>query len=558
MPALTPSPPGLAAAALFLPLGLALPAGAESINVVVIGSTVGGATDGDPVPGGDGYFFAPSAAAINNAGTLGFQSDLTATMGSSNTGMFRSANGVPETVARQGDPMPDFNGNLPGLVLGPLLNEAGDIVFGATLANTLNGFDDAAVILRYPAAGGDPITVVRGGQSPPVGDGVFGGISGALTPKDANAMGDVAFIAALSNTIQFTGLYRGDGTDLVQIARQGDPAPIKGATFSSLGQSIVDMNETGDVAFTANLFGSASIGVFIGDGADIQTIATGGDMAPSGGEVVAFLDMALNESGDVGMLAVISDGGVFKRQVYRGNGGALTPIMERGDLLPTPPGLFLDASLVGPSIDMNDSGAAVFQADLTGTARGEDDNSGIFVGDGTTMREVVREGAVPPGGGNREFDRFGPPIINSQGQVAFVAFLREPGGPFVDELGLFWWDPDAGLREVIREGDPIADGNLSGSLFLFADGTTSPAIRGLNDDGTVAFTFFSSAAGIATWLPPSSCAGDLDGNGSVGFADLQLLLQAWGLTGPANIDCSGTVGFNDLSILLNAWGACPE
>lgn len=49
---------------------------------------------------------------------------------------------------------------------------------------------------------------------------------------------------------------------------------------------------------------------------------------------------------------------------------------------------------------------------------------------------------------------------------------------------------------------------------------------------------------------------DLDGDGSVGAADLSILLAAWGATGsnPADLDGDGSVGASDLSILLVSWG----
>ena len=57
-----------------------------------------------------------------------------------------------------------------------------------------------------------------------------------------------------------------------------------------------------------------------------------------------------------------------------------------------------------------------------------------------------------------------------------------------------------------------------------------------------------------------SCPGDVDGNGSVEFADLVSLLSAWGssCTGcPEDVDGSGTVEFSDLIGLLSAFGPCP-
>ena len=67
----------------------------------------------------------------------------------------------------------------------------------------------------------------------------------------------------------------------------------------------------------------------------------------------------------------------------------------------------------------------------------------------------------------------------------------------------------------------------------------------------------------ATALVIGACPGDLDGDGSVGGADLAGLLSAWGVCpleapclGDLNLD--GVVDGADLPILLAHWGACPE
>lgn len=55
------------------------------------------------------------------------------------------------------------------------------------------------------------------------------------------------------------------------------------------------------------------------------------------------------------------------------------------------------------------------------------------------------------------------------------------------------------------------------------------------------------------------CPWDLDGNGSVGAADLLALLVAWGSNpgGPPDFDGDGSVGASDLLALLVNWGPCP-
>jgi hypothetical protein len=56
---------------------------------------------------------------------------------------------------------------------------------------------------------------------------------------------------------------------------------------------------------------------------------------------------------------------------------------------------------------------------------------------------------------------------------------------------------------------------------------------------------------------PPICVADLDGDETVGFGDLVLILSAWGDTGrPEDLDANGIVDFDDLLLVLDAWGPC--
>ncbi len=56
-----------------------------------------------------------------------------------------------------------------------------------------------------------------------------------------------------------------------------------------------------------------------------------------------------------------------------------------------------------------------------------------------------------------------------------------------------------------------------------------------------------------------NCPWDLDGDGSVGAADLAELIGFWGQSGvPADFDMSGAVGAADLAELIGNWGPCPS
>ena len=59
----------------------------------------------------------------------------------------------------------------------------------------------------------------------------------------------------------------------------------------------------------------------------------------------------------------------------------------------------------------------------------------------------------------------------------------------------------------------------------------------------------------------SDCLGDFNDDGSIGGADLTILLNQWGCTGQdctADLDGNGTVDGADLTIILNNWGACSN
>ncbi len=55
-----------------------------------------------------------------------------------------------------------------------------------------------------------------------------------------------------------------------------------------------------------------------------------------------------------------------------------------------------------------------------------------------------------------------------------------------------------------------------------------------------------------------ACTGDLDGDGSVGSADLAIVVGTWNSgPGAADFDGDGNIGSADLAILIGLWGPCP-
>ncbi|MEE9130664.1 MAG: hypothetical protein V3T84_11650 [Phycisphaerales bacterium] len=105
-----------------------------------------------------------------------------------------------------------------------------------------------------------------------------------------------------------------------------------------------------------------------------------------------------------------------------------------------------------------------------------------------------------------------------------------------------------------------------GTYFLFiAPGTEAgPILEGIpctdkGKGGDLGFFGNDYVATIQCEQCQRDCPADLNGDGSVGAADLLSLLVSWGPCKgcPADFDGDGTVGASDLLTLLVNWGPCP-
>ena len=70
----------------------------------------------------------------------------------------------------------------------------------------------------------------------------------------------------------------------------------------------------------------------------------------------------------------------------------------------------------------------------------------------------------------------------------------------------------------------------------------------------------TQVANYSVTIYTSGCPADLDGDGSVGAADLATLLAAWDTGGkglPEDLNDDGVVDAADLTLLLSRWGPCP-
>ncbi len=165
---------------------------------------------------------------------------------------------------------------------------------------------------------------------------------------------------------------------------------------------------------------------------------------------------------------------------------------------------------------------------------------------------------------------------DKKGWLGLVVTDITPTGanPVSIEAANFFGGPNDDLATANESGNTLSVlRNLGNGLFAdpidlsVTQGPVAVASADLNADGLadlVAASAPPSPPGILTSflaIGDTFCPGDVNGDRFVGFDDLSLLLQEYGITGlalPADFDGNGLVDFDDLNTLLTNFGSsCP-
>lgn len=294
-------------------------------------------------------------------------------------------------IADQTGPFTNFGG-------APVLNDAGDVAFEATLDDGTEG------IFSGPDPGTDTIVDDSGAFDTPID---FPSI---------NAEGTVAFRAWLDptpeNIFGLRGVFTDADADFETIADEND------ARFGA-GLSSPSIADDGTVAFDAiDNFGG--FGIYAATGTGIETVAD--DDGPLG----TLFAASINDAGTT--VAFYAD--------YGTGGGIFTGDDLPGDLVADSSGPYFQFDI--PAV--NDADTVIFRATL------DSGGSGIFSGPNSTADRIVGTGGPYAG--------FSGYSINDQDTVVFAAEL-DVGG-----LGIFTGtDPVA--DKVIRTGDPLFGSTVS-------------------------------------------------------------------------------------------------
>jgi len=244
-------------------------------------------------------------------GTVVFQGRYSPTPETADAGIFQYKNGSMTAVQPTG--IPERFGEYP--------SAQGQVV-------SYFGSSGSGYALNRANAGSTTL-VAQTGDSSPIGN------LGGFSPKTATDSTATAFLGVSSSG---WALLKGSGGSLTSIVKSGDVAPTGNFGDVVTGMASFSM-DNGVVAFSAaynyNLVDhSASSGVFTGDGSQLILIAKNGDPVPnaSGYAFRDFQATSISEN-TVAFLADFTDGTDTRTGIFVSNDGLLSAAVSTGDAL---------------------------------------------------------------------------------------------------------------------------------------------------------------------------------------------------------------------------------
>lgn len=116
---------------------------------------------------------------------------------------------------------------------------------------------------------------------------------------------------------------------------------------------------------------------------------------------------------------------------------------------------------------LNDLGQVAFAAELSGTSEGFDNDTAVFVGDGTRLWMLAREGEAAPADGGTfvSFVTGGGLSLSNDGEVGFRARTRRDSQ---QSWGIYRGGTNGVLRRIAQTGEPLpgGDGIFGGNYGL--------------------------------------------------------------------------------------------
>jgi hypothetical protein len=210
----------------------------------------------------------------------------------------------------------------------------------------------------------------------------------------------------------------------------------------------------------------------------LRTVALRGQAAPGAGGAIfnTFSQTpALNESGLAAFLATLQQTGgvtaVNDAGIWSEGSGAMALVARESNPAPGAPSGVLFGSSLGSPI-LNDQGQTAFIASLQGTGVTTANSSAAFAELAGPLGLIARTGEQAPGTAAGAIFSFLGSVRLSEEDVAFTARLANSvGGVTTNDDSGIWRGDGAAFDVIAREGSPAA-GTPAGAVFRDHDGIT--------------------------------------------------------------------------------------
>ena len=402
------------------------------------------------------------------------------------------------TIALTGQEAPATSGALFGALFTPILNDAGQILFGGRLA-TGAGISSPNDVALWVQMGDSTRLVVReGDQAPGAPSGVkLEGLFG----QAMNGLGRVTFQSSLTGPGVTSSNDEGIWTDaegpVRLVARLGDVAP--GAGGSAFRYFFLpQINNGGQVGFPAGITPGASgdYGNWVERNNALNLVATRGTPAPGFANGATFTNtsgLVLSHTGNVAFSAVTSattTDPVFLdvTGLWVDQNGAQSLLARRDMPAPgAPDGMyFLAFSNIAYSQDR-----IAFTAGLRNESLLVPEEAGVWKTDGASLQPILVFGDQAPGApAGASLRRVNALRLNDSGETAFMATLTVNAVTPQTQTAIFS-ETDGVLGLVARQGDhpPGVASSVQFSTF-----PTSSFV--FNDAGQIAFSAMISGGDV--------------------------------------------------------------
>jgi hypothetical protein len=288
------------------------------------------------------------------------------------------------------------------------------------------------------------------------------------------------------------------------VAREGNDAPVIDATFEAFFDP--QINPNGQTAFWSLLDPGSGIWAEMPSGG-LELIARESESAPGTNAIFATLGgPGFNNSRQTAFRGSVAGSQVTPQNAAgvwsQGGSGSLHLVARSGDNAPGTSVAFL--GFENPVI--NARGETAFVSSLIGIGIAGSNDSGIWSeAGGEGLKLFAREGSNAPGTDAQFGDLiFRSPVLNGNGQIAFVAALTKDGADA--GAGIWATDTRGNLNLIARTGDQldVDDGpavvlrSISAISFNRASGNQDGEPSAFNEFGQLAFfaRFTDGSSGV--------------------------------------------------------------